>query len=209
MNNEVDDAPKRRPHSQLKITHLLFIILPLLFALPVLAQESNRAAIVVRTGDGDVQTACVAFTGDSISGYDLLQQSGLPLAIEASGMGTAVCSINNTGCPAGDCFCACKGSDCTYWSYWHKADGEWLYADGGATITTIRDGDVDGWSWGPGNITNAVPPPDLTFTNICAAPTTTPSPPPTPIKAAPYAIFLLMIGGLFVGRWAIGNKNNQ
>ena len=63
------------------------IIIPLLLlALPLFAQESNRAALVVRTGDGGVETACVSFTEESISGYDLLQQSGLPIEIEASGM---------------------------------------------------------------------------------------------------------------------------
>jgi len=210
MNSEVDIAPKRPAHSQLKIKSSLFIIIFLLFALPLLAQESNRAALVVRMGDGDVQTACVTFEEESISGYDLLQQSGLPLAIEASGMGTAVCSINNTGCPASDCFCSCKGSDCTYWSYWHSTDGEWLYADGGATIATITNGDVDGWSWGPGSLTDAIPPPDMTFADICAAPSDVPSAAESAnsstIKAAPYAIFLLMIGGLFVGRWLIERR---
>ncbi len=188
------------------------ILLPLLlFTLPLFAQEPNRAAIIIRTGDEDVETACVSFDEESISGYDLLQRAGLPIEVEASGMGTAVCSVNNTGCPANDCFCQCTGNDCTYWSYWHQTDGEWLYADGGATIATITNGDVDGWSWGPGSITNAVPPPNLTFADICTAPTNAPPTAQQPIttQAAPYAIFLLMIGGLIAGRLLIGDKNNE
>ena len=188
------------------------LLLPLLLlALPLFAQESNRAALVIRMGDGEVETACVSFTEESISGYDLLQRAGLPIEIEASGMGTAVCSINNVGCPASDCFCACTGNDCTYWSYWHQASGEWLYADGGATLATITDGDVDGWSWGPGSLTNAIRPPALTFADICAAPTDPPSPVQQPIttQAAPYAIFLLMIGGLFAGRHFLSKKQSS
>lgn len=54
----------------------------------------------------------------------------------------------------------------------------------------IEDGSVDGWSWGPGSITEAVPPPDITFDEVCLAeatntPTATSSPLPIIISPQP------------------------
>ena len=146
------------------------------------AQEPHRAALVVRMGDGAVETACVSFTEETVTGYDLLVRSGMPLNIDASGMGTAVCSINNTGCPASDCFCQCTGSDCLYWSYWHRPNGVWEYSQGGASVSVVVDGAIEGWSWGPGSVSNAVPPPDLSFADVCeVSATATPVTPGTPL----------------------------
>ena len=174
----------------MKKTTLILLFMFSVMLLPSLrAQESHRAALVVRMGDGAVETACVSFTEESITGYELLVQSGMPLAVDASGAGTAVCSINNTGCPATDCFCQCTGSDCVYWSYWHLVNGVWTYSQGGASVSQIGDGDVDGWSWGPGSVSDAVPPPDLSFADVCEAPAT--ATPVTP-EGTPIVINTLM-----------------
>ncbi len=153
------------------------------------AQSSHRAGLVVRFGDGRVITRCVTFTQDEISGLELLGRSGLSVMTQSSGIGAAICKIENQGCAADNCFCECKGDRCLYWSYWRLGQNGWVYAPAGAGITRVRPGDIDGWSWG------ADPPPTLpSLEEICqpsvrpsptatatatATPTPTPSPTPT------------------------------
>lgn len=147
------------------------------------AQEPNQAALVVRFGDGSVQTRCVTFSEPQISGYELLLRSGLPVIADVQGMGALVCSIDGTGCPAHDCLCQCRGSSCEYWSYWHQLNGTWQYSSAGASIYPVRHGAVEGWSWGPGGINTAIAPPVTDFAAVCqTAVTETPTPtafPPT------------------------------
>lgn len=133
------------------------------------AQEQSKAAIVIRLSESQVETRCVAFNEETISGVELLRRSGLAFATENQGMGSLVCSIEEQGCPANDCFCECSGGgNCTYWSYWHLRDDGWQYAQVGGSGYQIRNKDVDGWSWGPGSVTEAIPPPDVQFDEICS-----------------------------------------
>jgi hypothetical protein len=164
---------KRKLHT---IYWMLITLLALTSAAPDLtsihAQQSNRAGLVVRFGDGSLTTRCVEFSGATISGYDLLTRSGLDIvAAFDSGQGTAICSIEGTGCPAQSCL-TCDMPN--YWSYWHLKDGAWVYSQAGASGYTVRDGDVEGWSWGSGGS-----PPVVPFDQICATFATDTPPPPT------------------------------
>ncbi len=175
-----------------RIKHFLLLSLLLLLALPprLWAQASHQAALVIRYGDGQVETRCVAFTEPQITGYDVLVRAGLDVAIDAGGMGAAVCAIQGTGCPANDCFCHCQGAECQYWSYWHQVDGVWQYSLGGASIYPVTDGTIEGWSWGPGSVTAAIAPPVVSFDAVCNAPAATATPvPPTPTWPAPQVNF--------------------
>jgi hypothetical protein len=134
------------------------------------AQEGNRVALVIRTNDQEVRTACVAFSEPEISGLDALQRSGIDFEIDVQSMGAKICSIEQTGCPVDDCWCQCIGvGDCVYWSYWHRLDKQWHYSQGGASTYSLGDGDVEGWSWGPGSVNEAIAPPELSFADICMA----------------------------------------
>ncbi len=151
----------------------------------VLAQAApHDAGLVIVHADGRVTTACVSFTTERISGLDLLQKAQAMPVVSVNGGGAAVCSLQGAGCPADDCFCACKAAPCRYWAYFHRsADGTWAYSGVGAAGWSLGHGDVDAWVWGDG--TQA--PPDLDFADICAAPaptlptTATPVPRLTPI----------------------------
>ena len=156
------------------------LLLPLLTALCLLAGASaaraeggdHRAALVVRFGDGSVETRCVAFSESSITGTELLTRSGLQIVMDhTSGIGGAVCSIAEKGCafPTQDCFCRCQGLTCEYWAYYHWADG-WQYSQVGAGGYMVTDGALEGWSWGAGNFASGVEPPLLTFDEVCPAP---------------------------------------
>jgi hypothetical protein len=132
------------------------------------AQVSGRAGVVVRFDDQQVESRCVALGEEEISGYELLQRSGLALAVKPAGQGGLVCAIKGTGCSVDDCLCQCKGEPCVYWSYWRLGDDGWAYSAVGASVRRVSDGQVDGWSWGPGSVTSAIEPPATTFDAICA-----------------------------------------
>lgn len=147
---------------------LTTLVLVLLAYTPSGASDDNRVAVVVDFGNGQVAKRCVSFAEEQITGYEALERSGLPVETDFQSGGAAVCRIDGQGCPANDCFCACRGGDgCNYWSYWHLSNGAWSYSSGGASIYQLRDGAVDGWVWGLGSVTQASPPPLVTFSEIC------------------------------------------
>lgn len=137
---------------------MLFTLVVAALAAP--AASSNRAGLLVQLGDGTKLTRCVAFSEPSISGYELLQRSGLDVATTGGdGTGAAICAIEREGCPADNCFCAFPPN---YWSYWLRGD-EWQLAPVGASSRRVGDGAVDGWIWGDGSSA----PVDLDFNAIC------------------------------------------
>ena len=136
--------------------------------------ESPRAGLVIQDASGRVRSYCIALDGPEISGLELLQRSGQDLAWQGIALGTMVCRIGDTGCdyPAQACWCHCRslGGDCSYWAYHKLEDGAWAYAIVGPSARKLRDGDVDGWAWGPGGLVSGAAPPLMTFAEICAAP---------------------------------------
>lgn len=140
---------------------------------PAQSESENQAALVIRSGDEQVDTYCVAFSEPEVSGYELLQRAGRDTVISDAGLGITVCRLDEVGCPAGNCFCQCKGDPCVYWSYWHQQDGEWQYAVVGASTYMVQPGAIEGWSWGPGSVTEAIAPPSLTFADVCGPGETT------------------------------------
>lgn len=127
------------------------------------AQGNNRAGLVIQFGDGRVETRCIEFSKQTISGLEILEQSGLPvIAAFDPSLGAMVCKIQDQGCPVSNCLCQ---NPPDYWSYWHLNGDSWVYSPAGSSTYQVSDGEVQGWSWGPGN-----PPPVRAFDEICAAP---------------------------------------
>ena len=158
------------------------LVLAMSIYAPSGASDGNRVAVVVDYGNGQIASRCVAFTEDGISGYEALERTGLPVETDFQTGGAAICRIAGQGCPSEDCFCACRGGgECKYWSYWHLNDGVWNYSSAGAGIYQVRDGAIEGWVWGLGSVTQAIPPPLITFSEVCTisdenTPTSTSSP---------------------------------
>jgi len=125
--------------------------------------DQNRAGVVVRFGDGTVETACVAFSEEQITGVELLQRSSLVVEIaESPGLGAAVCKIGNDGCPADSCFCDADN----FWKYFLGEDGSWSSSLVGASSRTVQAGDLDGWQWTAiGD--EAATPTDISFAEVC------------------------------------------
>lgn len=167
----------------IKIRHFtiaVILILPALIGVrSSRAQTPNQVGIMVQFGDGSIQTTCVTFDEQTITGFDALQRAGFGVdAAFDPYQGSAVCQINGEGCPADNCFCSMPN----YWTYWHLS-GEWIYSGAGSSNTTLSHGNVDGWKWGQGD-----PPPVVAFDQICTlAPTQSPPTLPSPTNEAPTA----------------------
>jgi hypothetical protein len=147
-------------------------------------QEENHAGLVLQFPDGTTQTYCIPFTGDSISGLDILLKTGLDVKVEAyGGLGAEICQIGATGCdyPNQPCACQSFGPGGVYWSYHHLSGGQWRASVLGAGSYRVHNGDVEGWAWSDGK-----PPKLYTFAQLC--PASQPQPEPTaipPTKTAP------------------------
>jgi hypothetical protein len=144
---------------------LITLIAAILTPAPGQTQEPNHAGLVVQFPDGRVETACIAFSEDELTGADLLGRSDLPTILDYStGLGAKVCKISDTGCnyPGEDCWCQCQGSPCAYWNYWLLKNGQWAYSPLGAGSRRLGNGDVDGWAWGDGQ-----QPPRISLDEIC------------------------------------------
>jgi len=148
----------------------------------VQANDPNRVGLIVTHGDGEVITQCLEFSEQQITGYDVLERSGLDLNADVTnGMGAAICRLDNEGCtyPADECFCQCQGAPCTFWIYWYLDGGNWKFSSQGAANRQVQDGDVEAWVWGEGSPNNGgTQPPKITFDEICL-PLVTDTPVPT------------------------------
>ncbi len=186
----------------MRLRVLIFSLIPIVaLVAPVHAQppDPHRAGLVVVHSDGNIISACVTFSEESISGTELLRRSELEVTLTAyGGLGYGVCAINGEGCPADqDCFCRCRSNPCAYWVYSHRLpDGSWAISGVGASGWQVRDGDVDGWVWGDGSTA----PPAVSFEQVCPpdgfpletsmtisrplSPTTASAPLPSPIISA-------------------------
>jgi hypothetical protein len=156
---------RKRWNSALCLFSLLVVATIVQPLMPARALQPKRVGLVVVHGDGSTTTRCIEFNESEISGYDVLQRSGLEIVTsQDSGPGAAICAIGGEGCPKSSCL-TCDVPN--YWSYWHLEGSAWIYSPVGASIYKIHDGDVEGWRWGGGD-----PPSVIPFDQICAPPPT-------------------------------------
>jgi hypothetical protein len=161
---QVDAGVNRR--SLLVVAAFVALVFALQPGHDAVGASKNKAGIVVRNADGTTDEMCVLFDEPSISGLDLLNRSGTSHVAERSAIGSAICKIGDGGCnsPSEDCFCEYP----RFWGYWIREPGEakFAFASAGAADHEVRDGSVDGWSWGKDG---KPAPPDVPFSDVCAA----------------------------------------
>jgi hypothetical protein len=140
------------------------------------ADDGGEAGLVIEHGDGTTDTYCVAFSGDSISGADLLAKVNIPV----TQFGGLVCAVGAETPAKEGCFqpssfetCACQSYPPTnlYWSFFIQRYGQgWQYASSGYQDprSALKDGDMQAWRWGKGSPNSAPSPPPINFEQVCA-----------------------------------------
>lgn len=171
---------------------LLALFAAILIAAPA-AYADGHAGLVIENGDGSIDTYCVAFQGDSITGADMLAKAGVSVVQ----WNDAVCAVGNQeGCfqphDYASCYCQSFPPTNTYWSFFtQNNDQGWVYSPLGFQTARASDGDMQAWHWGVGSPGNAPLPPAISFAQVCGAvlaPTATPvtiPPTATPTLPAP------------------------
>ena len=96
---------------------------------PAAPRETYYAGLVIDPGDGENTTVCVTFEEDSISGFDLLEASGVEYDT-ADGFLNSILGMTN---PEGETL---------YWSYWYFDGREWNFYSTGAGESQINPGQL-------------------------------------------------------------------
>jgi len=132
----------------------------------------HRAGLLIEHASGRLVTRCVTFMEDQISGFALIQRSGISYQAQPYGsMGEAICQLDGEPSPVP---ANCLGSG-PYWQYLHRAGTRWVPSQMGASGWMLHDGDMDGWHYTDG-AGQALP--ALTLDQVCA-------PPPRPAAGPP------------------------
>jgi hypothetical protein len=126
---------------------------------------SNHATLLVQHGDGSVVTRCVAFESASITGEQLLNDSGIAWSGQAfGGFGKAVCAVD--GEPAS--YSSCPGAQ-RYWAVFvERGGGAWQLTPVGVSILSLADGDGLGVRYVPTAGTPDAPPSAAGFCPVAA-----------------------------------------
>ena len=82
---------------------------------------------------------------------------------------SAALTVKAAVIPAKTASAGALGAQCEYWAYYRLVDGAWEYSQVGATGVKVVDGDLQGWSWGPGNFQSGTEPPVVSFAEVCSA----------------------------------------
>jgi len=137
----------------------------------------HRAGLAIEHASGRLVTRCVTFMEDQLSGFDLVQRSGVPYRAQTYGsLGQAICQLDGEPSPVpGNCLGTGQS-----WVYEHRTATGWVQSQIGASGWMLHDGDMDGWRYAGGAAQTL---PALTLAQVCAAPVAR----PTPSVAAPTA----------------------
>jgi len=136
--------------------------------------QTHRAALLIQHSSSwpgpHVLWKCVEFAQEAIGGLALLQlagvNSGQPPEIYDWGAGAyTVCQLDRQPQPIPDrCFGPMSGPN---WSDWSQTASGWVARSAGVAGYTVRDGDVEGWSYSVGRGSQ---PSAVSFSQICPPP---------------------------------------
>jgi hypothetical protein len=104
----------------------------------------HRAYVVVEHGTATHKVEkCVGFTGDTIDGQTLMDQSGIKYQTQTFSFGKAVCQIDSEPAQYSSCF-ASSGPN---WLLFVDTGGTWAEAQTGYAQVTLHDKDALGWEY--------------------------------------------------------------
>lgn len=111
------------------------------------AGAAHHAYVVVTHLDGHSVQRCIGFAEAQIAAEDLMTKSGVEYQAQTfSGLGKAVCQVDNEPKQFSECF----PKDQPYWAlYTQSAGGTWTAVQTGYTEVKLRDGEALGWRYTP------------------------------------------------------------
>ncbi len=109
------------------------------------AGAAHHVYVVVQHLSGTSLQRCVGFGGDQLDGDGLMRQSGIEYQTQTfSGLGKAVCQVDNEPAQYSECF----PKDKPFWaSFVSTGGGPWKEAQTGYASTSLKDGDALGWQY--------------------------------------------------------------
>ena len=173
------------------IAAVLALIMLALLAASVAADTPTtiQVGLVVAFPDGSVHTEIVKAPSTATT-FDILLAANLKVVSESTQYGPAICSINDTGCPATNCFCDAAH----YWAYYHQdaATGKWVVAQEGAGSFVPANHAVEGFAWSgvDANYNPTTQPPARTYQQIVDETS------PKPVAVPEPATIMLFAGGI-------------
>jgi hypothetical protein len=142
---------------------------------------AHHAEVVFEHANGASLAVCVGFAAPTISGVDLIRQTGIEVDMQQyGGAGEAVCQLDNEPQPVpGNCF-----GTSHYWALFVSSRcAGWQYAASGISSQDFSDGDLEGFHFVPQSGTRGPPPgPGGSCPPIAAS---TPAPTPVPPTSPP------------------------
>ncbi len=129
--------------------------------------DAKQVGLVIAFPDGSTHAEVVVVPAAATT-FDVLKAAKIVLASQTTSFGTAICGINNVGCPETNCFCDAK----QFWAYYHLTDNAWTAAAEGAGSYVPANGAVEGFAWSgsDASFNPTTQPPVFTFDQIVAAP---------------------------------------
>jgi len=120
------------------------------------ASAAHHAYLVVEHLSGTSFQDCVGFSGDSIDGQTLMDQSGVKYQAQTFSFGKAVCQIDNEPAQYSQCF----PQNQPFWALFVETGGAWAVSQTGYTQVTLHDKEAMGWRYvGPNDAASPPPPP--------------------------------------------------
>jgi hypothetical protein len=119
------------------------------------ASAPHHAYVVVQHMSGVSVQRCVGFTGDTIDGKSLMDQSGVTYQTQTFSFGLGVCAVDNEPAQFSECFP--QGQP--YWSLFIESAGAWMQAPVGFDQEKLKDTEALGWRYVPAADQTPSPPP--------------------------------------------------
>jgi len=116
---------------------------------------AHRAYVVVEHMSGALVQRCVGFSGETIDGQALMDQSGVEYQARSVSSGKVVCQVDGEPAQYTECF----PQNRPYWALFLDAGGRWSNARGGFTDLQLHDGDAIGWHYVQATDAAPAPPP--------------------------------------------------
>ena len=119
------------------------------------ASAPHHAYVVVQHLSGALVQRCVGFTGDTINGKALMDQSKVPYQTQTFSFGLGICSVDNEP----QTFTQCFPANQPYWSLFVEDGGTWTLAQQGFDQLSLKDHEALGWRYVPAADQSPSPPP--------------------------------------------------